>query len=141
MELSFEFLNSVNLAVNLILIGLILMVQFVHYPLFEHVGQSYFLNYINLHAKKITWLVAPLMLFELAICCFLCLFYFNLLNACIFVCVCIIWASTFFIQVPLHNSLQEKYDKEQLNKLIKSNWIRTISWTLKAILLASCYFF
>jgi len=135
------YLSFVNLVVNLVLIGLILVIQFVHYPLFKNVGRDNFLNYINLHSKKITWIVAPLMILELIICTILVFQDLNYINVCALIFVLIIWASTFFIQVPIHNKLQNKYDEVLINKLVRSNWIRTICWLLKGILLTTHYFY
>ena len=49
--------------------------------------------------------------------------------------VLLIWLSTFLIQVPLHNALSKEKNKEKLSKLIFSNWIRTILWTARSILM------
>ena len=48
------------------LFGLIWFVQIVHYPLFARVGQDGFRRYASNHATRTTFVVAPLMLLELA---------------------------------------------------------------------------
>jgi hypothetical protein len=50
------------------------------------------------------------------------------------VLVGIVWASTFLIQVPLHNRLGSGFNHEVIQLLVNTNWIRTIGWSLRAIL-------
>ena len=47
----------------------------------------------------------------------------------------LIWGSTFFIQVPLHEQLSLNGDPALIDQLVSSNWIRTISWSLRSVLL------
>lgn len=47
--------------------------------------------------------------------------------------VLLIWLSTFLIQVPLHNALGVEKDTEAIRRLVQTNWIRTILWTVKGI--------
>ena len=48
--------------------------------------------------------------------------------------VLIIWASTFFVQVPLHEKLAAAFDAKVQQRLVLTNWIRTIAWTLRGAL-------
>ena len=48
-----------------------------------------------------------------------------------------LWGSTFFIQVPLHNALSQAFDPKNHARLVQTNWIRTIIWSLRALLLLS----
>ena len=50
-----------NAAVTLMLVGLILTIQVVHYPLFARVGAAGFAAYEAAHSARITVLVMPLM--------------------------------------------------------------------------------
>jgi hypothetical protein len=51
--------------------------------------------------------------------------------------VAVIWLSTFFVQVPLHGRLaREGHSAAVVDSLVRSNWIRTIAWTARAILAA-----
>ena len=47
------------------------------------------------------------------------------------VLVAIIWASTALIQVPCHAKLVEGFDARAHRRLVDTNWIRTIAWTLR----------
>lgn len=128
----------VNLTVCLILTGLIWTIQIVHYPLFLKVGKAIFKNYETSHQQKITPLVAPLMILELA-CSFVWLLFFykdaSVIAILQFVPVAGVWLSTFFIQMPLHRSLKNGYNEIVIKKLINSNWIRTILWNSRSLLL------
>jgi len=49
--------------------------------------------------------------------------------------VVIIWLSTFTLQVPIHRRLQTGKDDARIRRLVSTNWIRTIAWTVKAIII------
>ena len=49
--------------------------------------------------------------------------------------VFIIWASTAFLQIPQHNVLANAYELEVHNLLVQTNWIRTIAWSMRGLLL------
>ena len=46
----------------------------------------------------------------------------------------VVWISTFAVQVPLHRRLAEGYDAARHRRLVLSNWIRTLAWTARAVL-------
>ena len=46
-----------------------------------------------------------------------------------------IWLSTFLLQVPAHEKLILKKDNQIIARLVKTNWIRTILWSLKLLVL------
>jgi sugar (pentulose or hexulose) kinase len=48
----------------------------------------------------------------------------------------LIWASTFWLQVPQHLRLSEPYDSYAQQLLVQTNWIRTLAWTARGFLLA-----
>jgi len=84
----------------------------------------------------ISFVVAPLMIAE-ALAAILTIFYqppnadwrvlwFGL------ILVAVVWASTFLLQVPLHERLALGFDAEMHRALVNTNWIRTIAWTLRA---------
>ncbi len=112
--------------------GLIWFVQIVHYPLFEKVGKEVFVEYEKTHTQWTGYVVAPIMVAEFA---FTSLWLYQIQSLALliaFILLLVIWASTFFIQVPLHGRLSKNYNVELIQKLVKTNWIRTIAWTLKS---------
>ncbi len=127
-------LTTLNVLLNSILVGIILITQFVNYPLFKKIDQ----NFETIHkeyTKKMGYLVAPIMILE-AVTVFLIYIYFPRSNTLtLILCLTIIiWASTFFIQVPIHKKISFKKDSKKVNKLITTNYIRTISWCSKLYL-------
>ncbi len=46
----------------------------------------------------------------------------------------LVWFSTFAWQVPCHNALSKGFDPERHAWLVRSNWLRTVLWTMRACL-------
>ena len=134
-----SFIFLFNLVLSFIALGLIWTIQLVHYPSMKYIPKDRFPEYHNFHSIRISILAIPLMFAELVTS--IILLYQNLNNAIqtIFlvnlILVLLIWLSTFLIQVPLHNVLSKEKNTEKLSKLIFSNWIRTILWTARSILM------
>lgn len=121
---------------TLAMLGLIWFVQVVHYPLFGKVGLADFSLYEAEHQRLTTFVVAPLMLVELLTAAALIWFAPKALpmsligtNAAL---IALIWASTFFWQVPLHVQLAEQFSETAHSQLVNSNWLRTIAWSVRA---------
>ena len=127
-----------NLVVSSFMVGLIWLIQLVSYPLFSYVNVGDFQKYHSRHVKKITPIVALAMTLEASIALILLIFTPSdsvgllVINTLL---VCLIWVSTAFIQIPYHQRLEfPKYQILYTEKLIKTNWIRTILWTFKLII-------
>ncbi len=122
----------VQLAATMAMGGIIWMVQIVIYPLFLEVGFSAFEEYHRQYMALVTWVIAPLMFLEVA-SCVMCLLAHpkNRLLWIASILLGLIWLSTAFIQVPLHENLVQ----DQTEALVSSNWIRTIAWTARCIIL------
>ena len=125
--------------------GIIWFVQIVHYPLFTQIPKEGFTRYEQSHTVRTGWVVAPLMLLELGTALLL-LFYrpeghpIPLCTSPLYMtalgCLILIWLSTFLLQVPLHGVLEKQPDHRSMLLLERTNWIRTILWTLRLGLLA-----
>ena len=117
--------------------GLIWFVQVVHYPLFKLANKQ---SFAAIHATRTTYVVAPLMLVELASSLALLRPQWRTNasstgEACGGAAlVCAIWLSTALVQVPLHNRLQARHSMRDAQQLIATNWVRTVAWTLRAAL-------
>ncbi len=122
----------INLLVSWALFGLIWVVQLVLYPAFEFVDNQNFLAFHQHHTSAITLIVMPLMLAELGLCIYLTKQEYSIYLGPL-ILVGLIWLSTFLIQVPIHNALGNGKDSFLIQKLVNTNWIRTILWTIKAI--------
>lgn len=130
-----------NLVATWYMVGLIWMVQIVHYKLFNQVGAEEFVAYENDHSRLITPIVGIPMLVEIVTAGLLVAMAptgFPRWAAIAGVVMVIgIWASTALIQVPCHARLAEGFDMATYQRLVTSNWIRTILWSARGVLMAS----
>ena len=131
-----DFLFFLNFISAFLLTGVIWTIQIVHYPSFHYIDKLSFTNFHNFHERRISIIVMPLMLIELITSIAL---YINNMWSIIFalnlLIVGLIWCSTFFVQVPIHNILSEKKDKNLIEKLVNTNWIRTFLWSIRMLLI------
>ena len=126
-----------NLASTWYMVGLIWLIQLVHYPLFNYVGIEEFTVFHENHKILITPVVGIVMIVELVTSVIL-LFQ----NSCVtrnwlsifgIILLGIIWFSTIYFQIPFHNALSTKFNENTLIMLINTNWIRTICWSVRGI--------
>ena len=129
-----------QLLVSGFLAGLIWTIQMVHYPLMARVGPEHFAQYERLHATAITPLVGPAMLAEAALAGLLILqrpaaipAWMAWVGAGL---VALIWAVTFLVSVPCHGVLAQGFDAAAHERLVNTNWFRTLAWTARAALAA-----
>ena len=130
----------VNLIATWYMVGLIWMVQIVHYNMFDRVGLEQFQQYEADHNRLITPIVGVPMLFELATAVLL-LFAapdsFPRWAAIVgLVLIGLIWLSTVMLQIPCHTQLLNGFDEATYRRLVNSNWIRTVLWTVRGGLMA-----
>lgn len=117
------------------LVGLIWIVQRVHYPSMLFVDEVRFEEFEEMHCRRIGQIVAPAMIAEGALAVALVLWAPTAAAQGLAVIGAglagVIWWSTFFIQVPLHNRLQQGKNTDTILRLIATNWIRTAAWSLR----------
>lgn len=118
--------------------GLIWLVQVVHYPLFAAVGRAEFPAYQKRHMQRTSWVVGPPMLTEgvsgVALLFWVPIGVDPLLVWLGMGLLLAIWASTFSLQVPRHEELLDGFDERAHAFLVKSNWLRTLLWSVRALL-------
>ena len=124
-----------NVVSTWFMVGLIWMVQIVHYPLFDDVGPENYVQYQQRHQANITYIVMPVMLIELATAVLL-IFYpvAGVDKSLVYIglgLVVVIWLSTALLQVPCHDKLVKGFDQAAYRWLVDSNWIRTIAWSAR----------
>lgn len=129
-----EFIRDLQLINAAALVSMIWIIQIVHYPSFVYYDKSTFAEAMNFHQKRIIYIVLPLMLTEIGISIYLWVIDGRFINTIGLACVLVIWASTFFIQVPTHEKLKS-YDSNLIEGLVKGNLIRTVLWTIKLLLI------
>lgn len=130
--MNFDFLILSNILVSAIMMGVIWIVQLVIYPSFRLATSTDFHEH---HVKAIGRFVGPVMVLELVLMVLLVLQSQDMLIMVAAGCLVLIWVSTFLIQVPMHQKIGTTMIIASINKLIWSNWIRTIFWTAKTIIL------
>lgn len=114
---------------TLAMAGLVWFVQLVHYPLFARVGAEAFPAYEAEHTRRTTWIVAPLMVVEAATAAVLAVAEPSALTLVGLLLVTLLWASTAFVQVPLHRTLSAGFAAPAQRRLVTTNWARTALWT------------
>ena len=128
----------VHAALTWALVGLILTIQVVHYPLFARVGVAGYATYQREHVTRITWLVAPLMGAELGTGAWLALHPPASLPAASAVLglglIGLIWLSTALVQSPTHGRLAAGFDPTWHARLVSTNWWRTVAWLARGVL-------
>jgi hypothetical protein len=121
------------------MVGVIWLIQIIHYPLFRLVGESTFIDYHKIHIQKTSIVIAVPMILEvltgLYLFSFIELYRNNFMFLIAFALNVLIWLVTFFTSVPKHKILSKGGDDSVLNALVRTNWIRTMAWTLRALLL------
>ena len=133
----------IHLASTFTMVGIIWFVQVVHYPLMSEVGHENFVHYSMRHQQRTSWVViGPMALEALSGA------YWAMMHPArwssptfvlAFVLLLIVWLSTAFLQVPIHEELLKGYNRERIDRLVRTNWIRTIGWTVRAGIVAWMY--
>jgi hypothetical protein len=125
-------------AATALMIGIVWFVQVVHYPLMALVGRDGYPAYQAAHSRRTTFVVMPPMLVEMGTGVWLALRASPLFPASAawtgLALLALVWASTFFLQVPQHSRLEAGFDAAAHRRLVQSNWIRTVAWTLRGLL-------
>ena len=114
-----------NLASTWYMVGLIWLIQLVHYPLFNYVGSEEFILFHENHKILITPVVGIVMIVELVTSVII-LFQppcgiRNWTSIVGIILLGIIWFSTIYFQIPFHNTLSTKFNENTLFMLINMN--------------------
>ena len=155
--MSFDFvldhrtlLAGVGAAATFAMVGVIWIVQLVHYPSFAFVDATRYAEFQNFHERNITFIVLPLMLVE-ALCAFALLASAAMgtqvdgdpvgkemftPSAIGLGLVVFLWGWTALVSVPFHARLAGGFDPDAWRGLVLSNWARTAAWTVRGILSA-----
>ncbi|HUF10636.1 MAG TPA: hypothetical protein VMO47_15050 [Rhodothermales bacterium] len=126
----------VHALATVLMFGVILTVQLVHYPLFAVVGDLRFVAYHREHMRLIRYVVTVPMVVELATAVALTLrpppgvpTWLVWIGLAL---VILIWVSTWLVQVPRHADLTKGFDSVAHERLVRSNWIRTAAWGVRS---------
>ncbi len=128
-----DILVATHALATIFMTGLIWFVQIVHYPLMAQVGAEHYRDYQLAHESRTGLVVIGPMLVELG--CAVALLWTAVptsLSGTGLGALGLVWGSTFLLQVPCHNKLRAGLDQAIVERLVRTNWIRTIGWSARA---------
>ena len=128
-----EWIYRVHEATAFAMFGVIWIVQLLVYPAFRRVSPHDWAIHHREHSARISLIVVPLMLAELGAALLMVLMNPSVPTYAALGCVALAWLSTFAIQVPLHHRLSRAHNRAVIDRLVLTNWIRTLAWTAKAV--------
>jgi hypothetical protein len=131
-----------NLVAASVMAGVIWFVQIVHYPLFASVGTERSIDYAIDNQRRTSWVVGLPMGVE------------GVSSIALFVVppsgvgrtlplvsglvLAVVLVSTVVAQVPQHARLARSSDADEVadavQRLVRSNWVRTIGWSIRVVL-------
>jgi len=118
--------------------GFMLGVQLVIYPAFRHVGEASFTGYVTAHSTAIVRALALLAPAEVVLALWMFLDTpVGISRAVVFISGALLatgWVATGVWYAPLHGRLQQGYDGDRIELLIRTNWLRTLLWLVRAAL-------
>lgn len=130
---------TIHLAAALAMTGLIWFVQIVHYPLFHHSDRTP--AFFKAHADRTGLIVIPLMLVEITTAAALLSPHLDFpfpIAITNFALLLFIWLVTAIFSLPCHQKLiRNGYNPAVVDRLVHTNWLRTLLWTARSILLLS----
>lgn len=125
----------IHLAISWALLILIWLVQVIIYPGFLRIPSNDFISYHRWYAIRISLIVMPLMISEVAMIIWWLSIHRTPGSILSAVLVLIVWLSTFLLQVPIHKRLTSGKDHLLIRRLVHTNWIRTVAWSLKTLII------
>jgi hypothetical protein len=126
-----EQLTELRFAADIGMAVLIWLVQLVIYPAFRAIAPHCFADWHHQYMKTISWIVVPMMLLQAACHGLVTTFQPSpeqwVANGALIGA----WITTFALSVPCHQKLQRSgYRIATINRLIQTNWLRTLCWSL-----------
>ena len=107
------------------------LVQLVIYPSFLRVDSSDLLSWHKAYTFRVSFVILPLMFGQLVLVILSVREDPSILEWLAFVFVLVCWILTFFVSVPLHRKIEQNdMTRETRQKLIMTNWPRTILWSV-----------
>jgi hypothetical protein len=126
-----------NLVATCVMVGVIWFVQLVHYPLLALIGVDRAPAIAVEHQRRTAWVVGLPMATE-GVTTLVLLFsqpdgvatWLAWLGAAL---LAVAFASTVFLSVPLHERMANSPDPTVGQRLVVTNWPRTIAWSARAV--------
>ncbi len=110
---------------------LIWLVQIIIYPAYHRIDKSLFTAWHRSYVRYISFFVIPLMLIQAGGAALRVIAGWSVLTGVYAGTITAAWIVTFAISAPCHQRLQRMgRDTATIDRLIRTNWVRTIAWTL-----------
>ena len=135
-----DTLYFIQIVCNSYLVSLVFMTQFITYPTFLNIDKDKFSDYHRKYVNNISFIVAPVMLIELLTLILIAYFSKDFLIIKSLILLLVIWLTTFFIMIPSHNRISKSFNIKEIKSLINYNWIRTILWSFKLLVIIFLYY-
>lgn len=111
--------------------GIILAVQFVVYPAFEFFSKEALHRWHHVYTRRITVLVAPLMVAQLLGGIYWSAAHQELISYLYTLLIFLLWGITFLFFVPLHRRISlGTADTPDFRRLVRLNGVRTSLWLI-----------
>ena len=124
-------MSTARIAVDFGLVVLIWLVQLIIYPGFRYYSPAELAVWHPKYSNLITLVVGPLMLAQVGLVGWDVLNRFSWLAIASAVLVGLMWVSTAFQAIPIHNAIAGgDASPETLARLVSVNWVRTVGWTV-----------
>lgn len=133
------YLFMIHLVSTSFMVGVIWIVQLVHYPTFLFIDEQKSHDFQKFHMSRISYIVMPAMTTELFSGIYIYTYLNMVIDSNLFLLALTIliinWIITALVFVKMHNKLLINYKIEIISLLVKWNWLRTLLWSVRLILL------
>ena len=132
-----DLVMVIHLLSTAIMVGVIWVSQLLHYPSFHFIEKDKYIKFQHFHMNRISIIVMPAMIIEI-LSGFLLLkpsFNSNIFFIISVFILIVIWVTTFLFFTKIHQDLSNGYNRLTVNKLVMINWVRTILWSSRLIIL------
>lgn len=133
------YLFVIHLVSTSFMVGVIWIVQLVHYPTFLFIDEQKSNDFQKFHMSRISYIVMPAMTTELFSGIYIYIYSNMAIDSNLFLLALTIllinWIITALVFVKMHNKLLINYKIEIISLLVKWNWLRTLLWSVRLILL------
>lgn len=121
--------------VNFGLVVLIWLVQLIIYPSLAHVSAAEFDDWHRRYTRLIAIIVGPLMTAQAVLAARDVLLVPDAGGLLVLAAITLVWLSSLLFSVPCHRTLRRNgKDRTVIGRLVRTNWIRTILWTVVFLL-------
>lgn len=131
-------LALVHLAATWFMVGLIWIIQVVHYPLFAEVGRSSFTGYEAGHTRRMGRLLVVPWGLETLTAAWLVVapppdvpWVLPVTGLGLSVVIALV---TVAVAVPAHGTLSDHFEPAVHRRLVRSNWLRTVAWSARGVI-------